>query len=55
MQSDTSIRPSSVSTPHDLYNDATCIIRSRASTSIEVRLRNPNLTKGPEKTTRGGE
>jgi hypothetical protein len=44
MQSVVSIRPSSASTPHDLYDDVMCTTRSHASTSLEVRLGNTSPT-----------
>jgi hypothetical protein len=36
--------PSSALTPRDLRDDATCTTRSRASTSLEIRLGNPSPT-----------
>jgi hypothetical protein len=44
MQHVVSIQPSSALTLHDLHDDATCTTHSRVSTSLEVRLGNPNLT-----------
>jgi hypothetical protein len=44
MQPIVSTRPYLVSTPRDLHYDDTCITRSHAYTSLEVKLENPNPT-----------